>query len=454
MPLEIETLTPTKISFLLEIESEKVKEAEEKVFSNFSREIQVKGFRKGKTPRLLVEKQINPEAFQKEVVNRLLPPAYQQALKSEKIKPVSPPRYELVSYEKGQSLKAKITLEKRPEIPLASRDYKGIEVAVQRRELKEEDVEKTLASLQEHRAAYVDSPEGVVEEGRGVLLDFQGTVDGKVFEGGKMKGGLLDVRKDWPGLPGFMEQIIGMKAGDSREVRVTLPAGFDPEVAGKEAKFQVRVHAVKEKKLPPLDDAFAQSAGKFQNMTELRDSIRNDLQVFLKNQEKEEGAREILETLTEKFDFPVPEALVEEEVLLLEREIFRTLERAHVSLKEYLTRKYPEIFAIQGPGDEEKADRAVARFQEDLRPAAVKNEKIKLILEEIAEAENLRITKEEFNHEIRRIAGAYAMTPEAVAKRLRDPEISRNFLTEMLRAKAVLLIRENLKISPEEEKSL
>lgn len=449
MPVEIEALTPTKLSLTIEVELDKVKAEHEKVFHEMAREVQIRGFRKGKAPRKMIEKYVNLDLLKKEVLQRIIPTAYDQALKSNNITPVTKPEYEVVSYTDDAPLKFKAVMQKRPDIPL--KDYRGLEVEITKQELKEEDVEKTLQSLRESHAAYEDVPDGAVTEGGGVVLDFQGFMDGQPFEGGGAQGLLLDAKKDWL-IPGFMEKIFGMKAGEEKEFQVDIPLNVNVPAAGKEATFKVRVQAVKKKNLPELTDDFAKLCGDFKTLDELKQEIRKNIQSYLDAQERTEGFHKAMERLSETIEFPVPEVFLEDRMKQFERDALHELEHANKQFPDFLKEKYPEVFAIEGVSDEEKFKRAVGKFREDLQPGAVKMAKVDLLLDEVWQREKLRITQDEVNQEVHRMAARYHMPPEAVAKALEDDHAFQFFVAGLLRAKASLIIRDSLKIShPKEE---
>lgn len=443
---EIESLSPTKVSLTIEIHSDDVKEEREKVFQEMARGIQLKGFRKGKAPRKMVEKLVNQELLREELLKRLVGQAYDEAVKEKKIFPITPPEVEIVNFQESQPLKFKATFERRPEISLP--DYKALNAKVKQREFKEEEVDKTLETLKQQKASYVDFEGGVLEEGRGAVVDLQGLIGGKPFEGGSWQGILLQMQRNWPVIPGLMEKMFGMKSGDEREIDVVLPENFDSEVAGKSASFKVRVHGVKERRLPELDDAFAQSMSQeFKTAEDLRNAVRSQIQSYHRHEERNEGLNQALNELSETLDFPVPEVFVEEKLKQFERETLQALQQRKKPFEEFLKEKYPEVFSIAGIREEDTVNRAVSRFREELRPQALKQAKIDLILDEISQKENLKVTQEEVNSEIGRLAQSFGMSSESITKALEDKGRLQAFLGGILRAKAALLLRESLKIN-------
>lgn len=444
MKTELETLSPTKVVLTIEIDEDKVKSETQKVFQEMAKQVQVKGFRKGKAPHKIAEKHINRSLLEREVIERLVPSAYEQSLKERQLRPAASPQFELVEFKPNESIKVKATFEKLPEFNLP--DYKGIEVKIKPSPLNEEDIEKSLKNLQAQRATYEDLPNGTVEENRGAVLDFQGFIDGKPFEGGSSQGLLLDINKEQFLIPGFMEQIVGMKAGDNREIKTQMPANFGPALSGKEVIFNVHVQAVKEKKLPSIDDAFAKTFGEFASVEELKGAIRKNIQSFLDNEEKNQGLQKALEILSNQLEFQVPSVFIEEHLKQLEREHLQHLAMQGQPFDEYLKTKYREVFSIEGPAEQEKMNRAITKFREDLQPMAMKQGKLDLILNEIARKESLQVTQDELNSEIHRLAENSRMQPQEIVKVLEEQRAFPSFAGGILRAKAALLIKNNLKI--------
>lgn len=446
MNAKVESLSPTKVALTIEVEALKVKEEHDRVFAEMAKGVQLKGFRKGKAPRKLVEKRIDEEILRKELLARLMNAAFEESLKAQKIRPVSEAQVEVIHYKEGDSFTFKATFERWPLVKLP--EYKALEMKATKRDVTDEEIQKVLENLRSQHATYQDLPEGTVALGRGAVVDLQGSIGGKPLGGASWQGLTLEIQKDWPVIPGLMENMIGMKAGESRNIPVTLPAGFGPDAAGKKADFNVSVHAVKEKKVPELDDAFAQKLGnEFKTVADLKVSITKQLESWHQHEEKNEALNKLFETWIKSIQFPVPEVTVEERLKHFERETLKGLESQGKSFAQFLKEKYPEVFAIAGGKEDEKINRALVRFRDELKPQAANQAKIDIILEEIAEKETLRVTQEEVNSEIGRLSQSFRMPPEAVAKALRDKNVFRGFLGGMLRAKAALLVRENLKIN-------
>ncbi len=447
MAVDVEVVTPTKVSLTIEVEPEKVKTEKEKVFQLMSKQVQIKGFRKGKAPRKIVEKWINPDALNKEVLERLVSAAYGEALKVNHFIPVTQPQIEIVHFSDHDPLKFKATFERRPEISLP--EYKGVEIEVEKREITEEEVEKTLQTLRELKGVYETVPDAAAQDGKAVLLDFEGFIDGKPFKGGTGKGVLFEVRKDWV-IPEFMEQLIGMKAGEGKEIQAVIPPHFEPEIAGKQAVFKVFVHEVKEKKLPDADDSFAQSFGEFKTIADLKQAIREQIKTTVENQKREESLQKLLDQFAETLNFPIPTIFIEERLKQMERTALQFLQEQRKTFPEFLKEKYPEVFSIEGIAEEEKNNRAIGKFREELEPKAAKMAKIDLILDEVWRKENLTISKEEIDSEVARLGTHYKMPIEAIQKSLKDEQIYQSFLVGILRAKASFLIRDNLKLKIKE----
>lgn len=442
--LNVKEITPTKISLDFEIPASEVKSESEKIFSEMAKSVTVKGFRKGKAPKKMAEKKINPEIIRNEVLDRLVSSAYAEGLKKEKIRPLTRPEVSVTEYQDGKPLKFKVQLERRPEIKLP--DYKTLEAKVEKHEIKPEEVSKTLETLRNQKAIFEALQDAALQEGHGAVMDLEATVDGKPFAAGSGQNLLLEIQKDRFVIPEFMTYLVGKKAGETAEFDVKLPENFGPEFGGKTAHYKVKIHSIKEKKLPALDDAFAQSCGDFKTFADLEEGIKKQIERYYEDLERGEALKNVLDDLSKTLDFPVPEVLVEEKLKQLERETLQQLGPQIQNFSSYLHEKYPEVWKIEGQSDEEKVNRAVSKFRDDLRPKAAEGAKVDLILDEVSARENLRITQDEVNSEIHRLSRNFQMAPESIAKALEDKAVLQNFLEGMLRAKAAILIREHLKI--------
>lgn len=441
--LKVHHVTPTKVSLDFEISIQEIKKEEEAVFSEMAKHVTVKGFRKGKAPKKMAEKKVNQEALKNEVLDRLVSASYSEGIKKEKIRPLSRPSVTVTEFAEGKPLKFKVEVERRPEIKLP--DYKNLEAKVEKHETKPEEIQKTLETLRNQKAVYEDIPNGVIKEGHGALLDLEAVVDGKPFAAGSGAGLLFEIQSDRFVIPGFMNHLIGMKAGEEKEFDVTLPQNFGPE-SGKTAHYKVKVNAVKEKKLPTLDDAFAKTCGDFKTAADLEAGVKKQIETYYENLERAEALKKVLDDMTKTLDFPVPEILLEEKLKQLERETLQQIGPQIKDFSTYLHEKYPEVWKIEGVSDDEKVNRAVGKFRDELRPKALEGAKVDLILDEVSAKENLHVTQEEVNSEIRRLSQNFQMTPESIAKALEDKTVLQNFLEGMLRAKAAIFIREHIKI--------
>ncbi|MBB5172657.1 trigger factor [Texcoconibacillus texcoconensis] len=381
----------------VEVEPEKVDTALDQAFQKVVKKVNVPGFRKGKVPRKIFEQRFGVESLYQDAVDIILPEAYSQAVEEAGIDPVDRPEIDVEQIEKGEKMifTAKVTV--KPEVELG--DYKGLEVEEKDTEVTEEDVQNELTQMQEKHAELVAIEDGEVAEGDTVVIDFEGFVDGEAFEGGKAENFSLEIGSG-QFIPGFEEQLVGAKSGEDREVKVTFPEEYHAEeLSGKEALFQVKVHDVKRKELPELDDEFAKDAD--ENVESL-DELTNNVRERLKTQKEQDADTDMRDTLVEKATenatIDIPEAMVTKETDQMLQEFSQRLQAQGMSLDMY----------YQFAGTDEEGMKE--QFKED----AEKRVRMNLTLEAIAEAEGLEATDEDVEAELDNMAEMYQRSKEEI----------------------------------------
>ncbi|UCZ52138.1 trigger factor [Bacillus shivajii] len=381
----------------VEVESERVGQALDEAFKKVVKKVDVPGFRKGKVPRPLFEQRFGVESLYQDALDILLPQAYSEAVEEAGIEPVDRPEIDIDQMEKGQALIFKATVTVKPEVTLG--EYKGLEVEEQDTTVTDEDVEQELKQLQERHADLVAIEDGEVAEGDTVVMDFEGFVDGEAFEGGKAENYSLEIGSG-QFIPGFEDQLVGAKAGEETEVTVEFPEDYhSEELAGKPAVFKVKVHDVKRKELPELDDEFAKDANEeVETLDELKKDIRQKLEKA-KEQEADTAKRDTLvEKASENAEVDIPQAMIDTEIDRMLQEFGQRLQAQGMSLDMYYQ------FAQT---DEEGMK---AQFQDD----AEKRVSMNLTLEAIAETENLEASDEDVDQEINQMAEMYQRSAEEI----------------------------------------
>ncbi len=385
----------------VEVESEKFDKALDQAFKKVVKQVQVPGFRKGKMPRGLFEQRFGVESLYQDAVDIILPEAYSGAIDETGIEPVDQPEVDITQIEKGKNLifTAKVTV--KPEVKLG--EYKGLEVEEENTEVSDEDVEHELKHQQEHHAELVVKEEGTVENGDTVVMDFEGFVDGEAFEGGKAENHSLEIGSG-SFIPGFEEQLVGKEAGVDAEVEVTFPEEYHAEeLAGKAATFKVKIHEIKAKELPELDDEFAKDVDEeVETLDELKKKIRERLENQKATDADNKKRESLVEQASDNAEVEVPEAMVSTELDRMLNEFEQRLQMQGMTLDMY----------YQFSGQDADA------LKEQMKEDAGKRVKTNLTLEAIANTENVEATEEDINKELETMASMYQVDTEQLTQML------------------------------------
>ncbi|SFJ42818.1 trigger factor [Thermoflavimicrobium dichotomicum] len=393
----------------VETDVEAVNKALDQAFKKVVKKVSVPGFRKGKVPRFIFEQRFGVEALYEDALEILLPEAYEAAIKETGIEPVDRPEIDIEQLEKGKSLifKAKVTV--KPEVKLG--EYKGLEVEVPEDDFKvtEENVEAELTKMQKQQGQLEVVEDGAVENGDRVIIDFEGFMDGEAFEGGKAEKYTLEVGSG-TFIPGFEEQLLGMKAGEEKEIQVTFPEEYHAEnLAGKPATFKVKLHEIKRLNLPELDDEFAQDVSEFDTLDELKADIEKKLQDRADTERKNYIRNQLVEQAAEKAEIDIPPVMIEREVDHMLQQFEQQLRYQGLDLKMYL----------EFTGQEEE------KIREQFKADAEKKVRADLVLEAIAKAENIEVTDEEVEQEINQLAEQMERDVEEIRRWLGEGGVER-----------------------------
>ncbi|MCB7159346.1 trigger factor [Bacillus subtilis] len=381
----------------VEVDAETFKTALDDAFKKVVKQVSIPGFRKGKIPRGLFEQRFGVEALYQDALDILLPVEYPKAVEEAGIEPVDRPEIDVEKIEKGESLifTAKVTV--KPEVKLG--EYKGLGIEKDDTAVTDEDVQNELKALQERQAELVVKEEGAVEEGNTVVLDFEGFVDGEAFEGGKAENYSLEVGSG-SFIPGFEDQLVGLEAGAEKDVEVTFPEEYHAEdLAGKPAVFKVKIHEIKAKELPELDDEFAKDIDEeVETLAELTEKTKKRLEEAKENEADAKLREELVLKASENAEIDVPQAMVDTELDRMLKEFEQRLQMQGMNLELY----------TQFSGQDEAA------LKEQMKEDAEKRVKSNLTLEAIAKAENLEVSDEEVDAELTKMAEAYNMPVENI----------------------------------------
>ncbi|MDQ0414153.1 trigger factor [Mesobacillus stamsii] len=397
MSAKVEKREGNQTVLTIEVDAEKVNQGLDAAFKKVVKQINVPGFRKGKMPRQIFEKRFGVESLYQDALDIILPEAYANAIEETGIEPVDRPEIDVEQIEKGKTLIIKATVTVKPEVKLG--EYKGLEVEAFDTNVTDEEVENELKAMQEKQAELVVKEEGTAENGDNVVIDFEGFVDGEAFEGGKAENYALELGSD-SFIPGFEEQLIGTATGEEKDVEVTFPEEYHAaELAGKPATFKVKVHEIKGKELPALDDEFAKDAEEeVETLAELKTKIKDRL-AHDKAHQKEHFERDtVVEKAAANAEIEVPEAMIDSEIDRMVDEFEQRLQTQGMNMELY----------YQFTGQDENA------LREQMKEEAATRIRVNLTLEAIAKAENIEVTDEEVAAELEKMSEMYNMTADQI----------------------------------------
>jgi len=384
-----------------EVSSDEFEKALDKAFKKVVKTIEIPGFRKGKVPRKIFEHRFGVESLYQDAVDIVLPDAYMQAVEETKIEPIDQPEIDIEQIERGKALIFTANVEVKPEVTLG--DYKGLEVEDQDVAVTDEDVDHELEHQREHHAELVVKEDGEVEEGNTVVIDFEGFTDGEAFEGGKGENHSLEIGSG-QFIPGFEEQLIGKKSGDEAEVELTFPEEYHAEeLAGKEAMFKVKIHEIKEKELPELDDEFAKDLDEeVETLDELKKKKKEELETQKKQDAENQKRETLIEKASENAEVEIPDAMVETELDQMVNEFEQRLQMQGMTLEMY----------SQFSGQDKDA------LKDQMRDDAKKRVKTNLTLEAIIKEEDLEVSEEDVNAELENMSSMYNVEVEQLKQML------------------------------------
>ncbi|HCG2355316.1 TPA: trigger factor [Staphylococcus aureus] len=407
------------------VPAEKVNKALDQAFKKVVKQINVPGFRKGKVPRPIFEQRFGVEALYQDAIDILLPDAYGEAIDETDIKPVAQPEVSVTQIEKGKDFIFEATVTVEPEVKLG--DYKGLEIEKQETELSDDELQEAIDHSLGHLAEMVVKEDGVVENGDTVNIDFSGSVDGEEFEGGQAEGYDLEIGSG-SFIPGFEEQLEGMKVDEEKDVVVTFPEEYHAEeLAGKEATFKTKVKEIKFKEVPELTDEIANEldaeANTVDEYTEnLRKRLAEQKATDAENVEKEEA----ITKATDNTTIDIPEAMVNTELDRMVSEFAQRIQQQGLDLQTY--------FQISGQDE--------SQLREQMKDDAEQRVKTNLTLTAIAEAEKIEATDEDIDKELEKMSKQFNISVEDIKNTLGNTDIIKN---DVRIQKVIDLLRDNAK---------
>ncbi len=420
------TKNANEVKFEITVEAEKFEEAMKKVYFKIAKYFNIPGFRKGKAPMQIVEKYYGPEIFYEDAFNEVAQEALEQAVEENKLDVVSRPEVDVKQMEKGKDLIFTVVMQTKPEAEVSK--YKGIEIKKVEYNVTDKDVEHELHHMQEHNSRLISIDDRAVESGDIATIDFDGSVDGKAFEGGKAENYDLEIGSN-TFIPGFEDQVIGMKVDDVKDVKVKFPEEyFSKDLAGKDAVFKVTVHEIKKKELPALDDEFAKDVSEFDTLDELKADIKAKLEKDNKEKEKYETQDAVIKALCENTKVEIPSGMVEMEVDNMLKDFEQRLAYQGLKLDQY--------FKMMGKTEEE--------VRKEYEPQAIEGIKSRLAIEAVIKAEKIEADDKEIDAKIKEMAKNYGK--EKDEEFLKNENV-RNYIKQGIESeKAIDFLVKNAKI--------
>ena len=393
--ISCEKLEKSMVELQFSIDAETFKAAVNNAFKREGKKYAIPGFRKGKAPRHMIEKMYGSDIFHYDAVNDLFPEAYEAAVKEAKIDVVGRPDPEVVSMSEADGVVLKVKVAVKPEVELG--EYAGLTVTKEAKNVNEADVDAEVKRMQDRNGRLL-TREGAAENGDTVDIDFEGFVDGKAFEGGKAELYSL-VLGSGSFIPGFEDQVVGHSAGEEFDVNVKFPEEYGAaELAGKDATFKIKLHEVKYKELPALDDDFAKDVSEYDTLDELKDSIRNNIKTNLDKQAEQKVENDLMDQVIANMKADIPDAMVDSRIDELVQDFEYRISQQGLKLADYL--KYMGM--------------NIEQFRAQFKEQADKQVKMRLAMEAIVAKEGITASDEEFEEEVKRIADAYKMEADKV----------------------------------------
>ena len=426
MSLQVEKMEKNMAKLTIEVSAEDVEKAMQSAYQKAKGRISIPGFRKGKAPRKMIEQMYGKGVFLEDAVNALIPEHYSKALGECELEIVSQPKIDLVQTEPGKALIFTAEVAVKPEVTLG--EYKGVEVPKSEIEVTDEEVDAEVKKEQEKNSRTINVEDRAAQLNDIVTIDFEGSVDGVPFDGGQATEYPLTLGSN-TFIPGFEDQLVGAKVGDDVDVKVTFPEEYQAkELAGKEAIFKCAVKKIEAKELPELDDDFAKDVSEFDTLAEYKEHVKTNLVEKKENEAKHAKEDAAVDKIIENAQMDIPEAMLETQCRQMLDDFSRRMQSQGLSMDQY--------FQFTGMTAE--------KMMEDMKPQALKRIQTRLVLEKVAEVENIQPTEEEVNEEISKMAEAYKMEADKLKELLGERELEQ-MKKDMAVQKAVTLVAEAAK---------
>ena len=404
MSVQVEKLEKSMAKLTITVEAAKFDAAVDSAYQKNKGKIALPGFRKGKAPRAMIEKMYGTGVFFEDAANELIPEAYETAAKESELEIVAQPEIEVTQMDKGTDFIFTATVAIKPEVTLG--DYKGIEVEKKEAEVSGEEITAEIDKAREANSRLITIEDRATEDGDTVIIDFDGYVDGKQFEGGYAEDYTL-VLGSHSFIDNFEDQLVGKNLGEDVEVNVTFPEEYHvDELKGKPALFKVKIKEIQKKELPELDDDFAQDVSDFDTLDEYKADVEKKILENKENQIKREQEDQIIEKIIENAQMEIPQQMIAAQTRQMTQEFAQRLQSQGLSLEQYMQ------FTGLTP----------QKMMEDLEPQALKRIQSRLVLEAVVAAENIEASDEEIDKELENMASMYQMEIDKLKELIGDDE--------------------------------
>ena len=426
MSVQVENLEKNMAKLTIEVAAEEVEKAIQEAYLKEKNKISLPGFRKGKVPRKMIEKMYGAGVFYEDAANTLIQGNYPAAADESKIDIVSRPTINIVQIESGKPFIFTAEVAVRPEVKLGK--YLGVQVTKVDTSVSEDEVAEALEKERNNNARTVTVTNRPAANGDTVVIDFEGFVDGVAFEGGKGENHSLELGSH-SFIDTFEDQLVGKNAEDEVEVNVTFPEQYQAaELAGKPAMFKVKIHEIKAKELPQLDDEFAQDVSEFDTLAEYKEDVKKRLTEQKENEAKRTKEDEAIQKIIDKSEMELPEAMIETQCENMVNEFAQRIAQSGLSMEQYM----------------QFSGLTIEKLKEQVRPEAETRIKSSLVLEQIAKEENIEVTEEDIDAEVAKMAAAYGMEADKLKEYMGDAE-KESMKRDISVTKAVTLIMDNVK---------
>ena len=388
-----------EVVLTIEVPTEEWSKAIAAAVKRIANQVNIHGFRRGKAPRRIVEREVGLAAILDEAYEKLGPKAFNDAMDEEKLELATYPKFEQVTVEEDKPLVFKAIVTPKPEVKLG--EYKGLKIEKKTEEVTDEQVAQHIDKMRERQAKLVDAPEGAaVKKGDLVTLDFKGFTDGEAFEGGEGKDYPLQIGSG-SFIPGFEDQLVGAKAGEEREVKVKFSEDYhEKKLAGKDAVFKCVIHAIRHKEMPALDDAFVEKASVFHTVDELKKDVREKMEKAAATKAENDLRVAAIDKAAENITVDIPSVMIEDRITQMIQELAMRLEQQGMKFEQYL----------QYSGSD------MTKLRNEYRETAAKNVRTDLMLEAVAKAENIKVEPADLDSEVAMMAQMYGAKPAQVRK--------------------------------------